>query len=71
MDSLENEKYNLLTRYKILQKDFQEIQREIKQVKVSGEDQGVPTDFTISSNDESASTYNSDTGQTREWTRKQ
>ncbi|KAB5576852.1 hypothetical protein PHYPO_G00203280 [Pangasianodon hypophthalmus] len=54
VDSLEDEKSNLLTCCESLQKDLEEIKRENEKVKVSVEDQGVQTDFPISSHEESA-----------------
>lgn len=56
MDSLEDEKCNLLTCCEILKKDVEEIKRKSEKVKISVEDQGVQTDFPISSYEEIAST---------------
>ncbi|MCI4378212.1 hypothetical protein PGIGA_G00213260 [Pangasianodon gigas] len=53
VDSLENEKCTLLTCCESLQKDLEEIKRESEKV-ISAEDQGVQTDFPISSHEESA-----------------
>ncbi|XP_060785435.1 MORC family CW-type zinc finger protein 3-like isoform X3 [Neoarius graeffei] len=54
VDSLVDERRTLLTCYERLQKDSEEMKKE--KVKVSVEDQGVQTDFPISSHEESAAT---------------
>ncbi|XP_053483641.1 MORC family CW-type zinc finger protein 3 isoform X2 [Ictalurus furcatus] len=56
VDSLENEKCNILTCCESLQKDFEEVKREIEKTKVRVENQGVQTDFPVSSHEESATT---------------
>lgn len=56
MDSLENEKCNILTCCESLQKDFEEVKRETEKTKVRVENQGVQTDFPVSSHEESATT---------------
>lgn len=54
VDRLRNEKCNLSTCCEKLQKDLAEINRESEKVKVSAENQGVQTDFPISSHEENA-----------------
>ncbi|XP_060785426.1 MORC family CW-type zinc finger protein 3-like [Neoarius graeffei] len=54
VDSLE--KYTLLTCCEILQKNLEEIKKDLDKVKASVEGQGVQTDFPISSHEESAAT---------------
>ncbi|KAB5576854.1 hypothetical protein PHYPO_G00203300 [Pangasianodon hypophthalmus] len=53
VDSLENKNCTLLTYCESLEKDLEEIKRESEKV-ISAEDQGVQTDFPISSHEESA-----------------
>ncbi|KAF5903095.1 MORC family CW-type zinc finger protein 3-like, partial [Clarias magur] len=55
VDSLENEKYNLLTCGESLRKELEEIKSEIEKVKLSVEDREVQTDFP-SSHEESTAT---------------
>ncbi|XP_060785446.1 MORC family CW-type zinc finger protein 3-like [Neoarius graeffei] len=56
VDSLENEKCGLLTRYENLQKDLEERKGESEKVNASAEDQGLQTGFPISSHEERAAT---------------
>ncbi|KAF4087301.1 hypothetical protein AMELA_G00094220 [Ameiurus melas] len=56
VDSLENEKCNILTCCESLQKDFEEVKKEIEKAKVRVENQGIQTDFPVSSHEENATT---------------
>ncbi|KAB5576851.1 hypothetical protein PHYPO_G00203270, partial [Pangasianodon hypophthalmus] len=54
VDSLKDEKNNLLTSYERLQKDLEDVKRENEKVMVRLEDRGVQTDFYIWNQEECA-----------------